>query len=178
MPGVPRRVLVLGAVVLVAAPSAFAHVVATPAFLPSESSRSIDLTGPNERDEPMTGFRLTAPPGLVIEHAHEVDGWSETFDDSTATWTGGSLAPDVEEIFGVTLAADTEPGILELTAEQLYADGGVVPWPVAITVTPAEESPSQNLALAGAIGLIGVLLAVVVALLAWRRRQSRTLQEK
>ena len=154
---------------LLAAPAA-AHVVATPAGLPSESSRSIDLAGPNERNDPMTGFRVTAPSGLVIEHAHPVDGWDATSDDSIATWTGGSLAPDAEETFGITLAADAEPGILELTAEQLYSDGAVVPWRVAIQVLPEEESPSQNLALAGVVGLIGVLLVVAIAMLAWRRR--------
>ena len=108
--------------------------------------------------------------GLVIEHAHPVDGWDATSDDSIATWTGGSLAPDAEETFGITLAADAEPGILELTAEQLYSDGAVVPWRVAIQVLPEEESPSQNLALAGVVGLIGVLLVVAIAMLAWRRR--------
>jgi uncharacterized protein YcnI len=152
--------------------SASAHVVATPAFLPSESARSIDLAGPNERDDPMTGFRITAPAGLVIEHAHDVEGWDATYDDSTAEWTGGSVTPDLEQVFGITLEADTEPAVLELTAEQLYANGAVVSWPVAITVTPAEESPSQNLALAGVIGLIGALLVVAIAVLAWRRRSA------
>jgi hypothetical protein len=47
-----------------------------------------------------------------------------------------------------------------------------VSWPVAITVTPAEESPSQNLSLAGVIGLIGALLVVAIAMLAWRRRDN------
>jgi uncharacterized protein YcnI len=162
----------VGALVLLFAAPASAHVVATPAFLPSESSRSISLAGPNERDDPMSGFRITAPSGLVIEHAHEVEGWTATFGDSTAEWTGGSLAPDSEQTFGITLEADAEPGVLELTAEQLYADGAVVSWPVAITVTPAEESPSQNLALAGVIGLIGALLVVAIAMLAWRRRSA------
>jgi hypothetical protein len=120
----------------------------------------------------MTGFRITAPAGLVIEHAHEVEGWEETYDTSTAAWTGGSLGPDVEQVFGITLEADAEPGVLDLTAEQLYADGAVVSWPVPITVTPVEQSPAQNLALAGAVGLIGMLLLVAVGVLAWRRRGS------
>lgn len=158
------------AALLLAAPVG-AHIVATPAFLPSESSRSIDLAGPNERDDPMTGFRVTAPDGLVIAHAHDVDGWTATFDDSSAEWSGGSLAPDEEEIFGITLKAESEPDVLELSAEQLYADGAVVSWPVDVTVTPAEESPSQNLALAAVIGLIGVLVVVAVAMVAWRRRE-------
>ena len=79
----------------------------------------------------------------------------------------------------MTLEADTEPGLVELQAQQLYADGGVVSWPVALTVTPGEESSSQNVALlVGVIALIGVFAIVAIAMLARRRRTSRTLQEK
>lgn len=173
MAGVPRRVVaVLGALVVAAgsAPLAGAHVEAAPSFLPATSSTSIDFVGPNERDDPMTAFRLTAPAGLVIEHAHDVDGWTASFAASTAEWTGGSLEADAEESFGVTLRADAEPGALELTAEQIYADGAVVSWPVDVTVTPADASPSQNLAVAGLVALIGLLLVVAVSVIAWRRR--------
>ena len=163
---------------LVLAGSASAHIVPTPGFLPSESSRSIELAGPNERDEPMTGFRITAPAGLVVEHAHDAEGWTASSDGSAAEWTGGSLDANVEQVFGITLRADAEPGVLELTAEQLYADGSVASWPVGITVTPAEESPSQNLVIAGVVALIGVLAVVAIALLAWRLRSRDTLQEK
>ena len=155
---------------LLAGPAA-AHVVATPAYLPSKSSESITFEVPNERDDPMTAFSVTVPDGLEIEHAHVVDGWNEQVEGSTATWTGGSLAPRDTADFGMTLKADRDPGIIELQAEQRYPDGGVVTWPVDFTITPAAESPSQNLALAGVVGLIGVLVVVAVAMLAWRRRQ-------
>jgi uncharacterized protein YcnI len=177
MAAVPRRALAVLAALCAAAgsaPAASAHVVATPAFLPSGGSRSLSLAGPNERDAPMTGFRVTAPDGLVIEHAHDVEGWTAAFDGSSAEWTGGSLDPNAEEIFGVTLQAVAEPGTVTLTAEQLYGGGAVVSWPVAITVTPAEDTPSENLALAAVVGLIGLLLVVAVALLAWRRRGAGT----
>ena len=155
---------------LALAGTASAHVVATPTFLPSESSESIAFSGPNERDDPMTAFTLTVPVGLQIEHAHEVEGWDESVDGSTATWQGGSLESDAEIDFGVTLRADSEPGIVELQARQFYADGSAVSWPVALTITPATESASQNLALAGIVAVIGVLAVVAVAMLAWRRR--------
>ena len=155
---------------LVAAGTASAHVVATPGFLPSGSSESITFSGPNERDDPMTGFTLSVPAGLEIEHAHEVTGWDESADASTVTWNGGPLSTDAELGFGMTLKADAEPGVVELQAQQLYADGSVVSWPVALTITPAKESSSQNLALAGVVALIGVLAAVAVAMLARRRR--------
>jgi hypothetical protein len=155
---------------LVIAGTASAHVVATPTFLPSGSSESITFTGPNERDDPMTAFTLTVPSGLEIEHAHEVDGWDETVEGSTATWLGGPLAPEAEVGFGMTLKADAEPGVAELRAQQRYADGRTVSWPVTLTITPATESPSQNLALAGVVALIGVLAVVAIAMLVWRRR--------
>jgi uncharacterized protein YcnI len=158
--------------------AAAAHVVATPAFLPSGSSESITFSAPNERDDPMTAFALTVPAGLEIEHAHVVAGWDESVDGSTATWSGGSLATYEEVDFGMSLRADAGPGLVELQAEQRYADGGVVSWPVALTITPATESPSQNLALAGLVALIGGLAVVAIAMLAWRRRKSDALQEK
>jgi uncharacterized protein YcnI len=154
---------------LLAAPAA-AHVIAQPAFLPSGSSASISFSGPNERDAPMTGFSLTTPNGVVLEHAHEVDGWDESLQGSTATWTGGALAPDIEATFGATVKAEAAPGVVRLTAEQRYDDGSVVSWPVALTITPAEDSPSQNLALAGVVGLLGLLVVVAIAMVAWRRR--------
>ncbi|HEY6112802.1 MAG TPA: hypothetical protein VIV37_01755 [Gaiellaceae bacterium] len=118
----------------------------------------------------MTGFALSVPSGFEIEHAHEVTGWDESVADSTATWNGGPLATDTELGFGMTLTADMEPGVVQLQARQLYADGSVVSWPVALTVTPAAESSSQNLALAGVVALIGVLAVVAIAMLTWRRR--------
>jgi uncharacterized protein YcnI len=168
----PRPVVFAAAVLaaLVFAVAASAHAFATPQFLPSGSSESITFSAPNERDDPMTGFALTVPAGLEIEHAHPVDGWSESVDGSTATWTSGAVAPGVEIGFGMSLKADADPGPVTVQAEQRYADGGVVSWPVALTITPAEESPSQNLALAGVVALIGVLAIVAIGMLAWRRR--------
>ena len=163
---------VCSAVALVFAAPAAAHVVASPTFLPSKSAESISLEVPNERSDPMTSFTVTAPDGLEIEHAHPVDGWNGTVEDGAATWTGGSLAASETATFGVTLKADVEPGVETLQAKQGYDSGAVVEWPVALTVTPAEQSPSENLALAGVVGLLGVLVVVAVAMFAWRRRSS------
>jgi len=154
---------------LFAGPAA-AHVVAMPAYLPSKSSESITFEVPNERVDPMTEFVVTAPRGLTIEHAHPAEGWTGTVEGVTATWSGGSLSSGAVATFGVTLKANAKPGLIELRTEQRYADHGVVEWPVVLTITPAAESPSQNLALAGIVGLIGVLVVVAIATLAWRRR--------
>jgi hypothetical protein len=161
----------LVAALVVAAPAA-AHVVASPAFIPSKSTASISLDVPNERSEPMTSFTLTAPDGLVIEHAHPVEGWNGVVEAGAATWTGGSLAASQTADFGITLQADAEPGLVTLQARQGYDSGAIVDWPVTMTVTPAADSPSENLALAGVVGLVGVLVVAGVVVLALRRRSE------
>ena len=160
---------------LVLAAPAAAHVVASPTFLASQSSESIGFEAPNERDDPMTSFTLSAPNGIDIQHAHPVDGWNGTVEDGVAKWTGGSLAARSTATFGVTLKADVEPGVVALQAREGYDSGAIVEWPVALTVAPPEQSPSENLALAGIVGFIGVLVVGAVVLLVFRRR---TLQEK
>ena len=125
----------------------------------------------------MTGFRVTVPSGFVIEHAHPASGWESEVEQPTATWTGGSLPSSAITEFAVQLKTPTEPAPAELVAELLYTSGDVVRWQVPLTVTPAEETPSQNLALAGIVGLVGLLALAGVVALAWRRR-GRSLQEK
>jgi uncharacterized protein YcnI len=155
---------------LLFAGTASAHVIAMPTYVASGSSQAIIFSGPNERKRPMTSFAVIVPVGLEIAHAHPVDGWTEETTGSTATWTGGSLASGADIPFRANLKATADPGVVQVTAEQRYADGGIVSWPIALTILPPKASPSQNLALAGVVGLIGVLIVVAVAMLAWRRR--------
>jgi uncharacterized protein YcnI len=169
----PRPLALVAAFVCLSVPqAAAAHVVAMPAFLPSGSSESITFSGPNEREDPMTAFAFTVPDGVEIVHAHEVGGWEESISGSTATWTGGSLAPDEQADFGATLEAVAQPGVVELRAEQRYDDGRAVSWTVPLTILPAEDTPSQNVALAAVVGLLGLLVVAAIAMLAWRRRAS------
>ena len=160
----------LGAIALVSAAPGAAHVLPSPSFIPAGDSQLVELSFPNERDRTMVGFSVAAPPSLEIVHAHPAEGWQETFDRSKATWREGSLAPGAATNFSVELRAETEPGPVELEAEQLFDDGAAVDWTVAMTVTPATDEPSQNLALAGVVGLIGLLVVAAVVLLVWRRR--------
>jgi len=168
--------IVLGSLALVS--PAAAHVVVTPTFLAAGRSETIDLSVPNERDAPMTGFSLSVPSGFEVVHAHPAEGWNETSDPATATWTGGAVASGGVATFRLELETPPTPGVVELQAVQRYNDGAVVRWPVSFTVTPAEETPSQNLALAGVVGLIGMLVVIGVVALAWRRRSDEPLQEK
>jgi MYXO-CTERM domain-containing protein len=175
LPRPPLVAVVLVSLVLVA-PSA-AHVGATPPFLAAGSSDTIHLDVPNELDEPMTGFSVTVPDGFEIVHAHPSEGWDTTFDSSTATWTGGVLATGASATFGVELQTPSAPTVVDLGVVLRYGSSGVVRWPVAFTVTPADESPSQNVTLVGVVALVGLLVLAAIVALAWRRR-SGSLQER
>lgn len=145
--------------------------MAVPSTIPSQSTLSIGFEAPNELDAPMTGLRVTVPAGLEIAHAHDITGWTATFDESSASWSGGELAPGAVASFGVTLKAVADLGTLTATADQRYANRPDASWPVTITVLPPEKSPSENFAVAAVVGLIGLLLVVSIVMLAWRRRR-------
>jgi hypothetical protein len=146
--------------------------VATPSFVSAEDSTSITLSGPNERDEPMTGFAVTVPSGFEIVHAHPVEGWEAQIAGTTASWSGGALASGTEATFGLEVEAETEPGVVQLHAEQGYPGGKTVQWQVALTVLPATAESSEHFALAGVIGILGLVVLGAVAALFWRRRAA------
>jgi hypothetical protein len=172
-----RLVAVVAMALVVAAPAA-AHVVASPAFLASGTTETIELSVPNERDSPMTGFEVTVPPGLLVVSAEETEGWVATVAGRTVTWSGGSVPAKLSETFGLRVRANVEPGTVELDAVQLYRDGKVR-WPVAVTIVPGSssstvvsDSSGGSGTLVVALAAIGLLVAAGVALLAWHRRRS------
>jgi hypothetical protein len=161
---------------LLAAPAA-AHLAAEPNYLPVGGKQRIALTVHNDRDETMTGFRLTAPAGIRILGTGGGSGWNEVAEEETATWSGGSLAPDSPVVFEVDVeAVTTEPGSLDLVGDQLYPGGESVTWDVSLTVVPPGAGPPAEddgfvataiviLALVGALVLAGVVLL-------WRLRRD------
>jgi hypothetical protein len=162
------------AVTVVGAP-AQAHVVPWPVAVPQGEAVDVALSGRNERERPMVEFSVTAPAGVTLEHAHPHDGWTERITGSTATWSGGSLPYDRDLDVLLTVRAAVAPGRLELRAEQRYADGGTVRWPVSLTVVPGEGDTSGNMAvrdivIGGGVALVGLLLVAALALLSRRRR--------
>jgi len=174
MPRPPILAIPLAA--LVAAAPAGAHVTAVPAFLAAGGTATLSLTGPNERDEPMTGFSITVPLDFRIVAARSAEGWSADVQEAGVSWSGGSLAQGADATFTVELEAPTGPGPANLQARQLYPGGEVVDWPVALTVIPSSEPSSQNIGwavLTAVVGL-GVLTAIGLVLL----RRTRSLPEK
>ena len=173
----------LAAALLLAHPAA-AHLAAEPSFLPVGGKQRIALTVHNDRDETMTGFRLTAPEGLTILGTGGGSGWNEFVEGARARWSGGSLAPDTPVVFEVDIeAVTTEPGTVELVGDQLYPGDESVTWEVSLTVVPAGSgAPTEDggglAAAIGALGVAGAMALVVVAFLYRRRHRDDPLQER
>ncbi|MGH3066090.1 MAG: hypothetical protein ACRDOF_07265 [Gaiellaceae bacterium] len=158
-----------------AAPAA-AHVTVVPPFIAAGDTATLNFTAPNERDTDMTGFALTVPSEFRIVDAVSTDNWRGSVNRQTVTWTDGRLGSGSDAAFGLEVEAPREPGPAHFEAEQLYTGGAVVRWAVALTVTPAVETPSQNLGWAVVTALVGavVLTGIGVAILL----RKRSLQEK
>jgi uncharacterized protein YcnI len=167
----PLAAALLAALVL--ASPAGAHVVASPSFLATGETKTIELSTPNERDAPMTGLVVTVPAELRVVGAEETEGWAATVVGQTVTWSGGSLPAKLSETFGLRLEATGEPGALDLDAEQRYADGKVR-WPVTLTIVPGTTSSDLGISSLVVVVIVGVglLVTTAIALLAWRRRKS------
>jgi len=181
--GVPTAIIAIATIGLLLAGPAAAHLSVDPAFLAVGSKQRIVLTVHNDRDEPMTGFRLTVPEELRVLGTGGTEGWNEVVERATATWTGGSLEPFRPVSFEVDLeAATVEPGAVELHGDQLYAGDESVRWPVELTVVPPGGSPGEDGAFGGtAIAVLAVLGVLVVAsfgLVFWQRRRASRLQER
>jgi hypothetical protein len=167
-------VVALAAALLLAHPAA-AHLSAEPSFLPVGGKQRIALTVHNDRDETMTGFRLTAPEGIRILGTGGGSGWNEFVEGATARWSGGSLAPDTPTVFEVDVeAVTTEPGSVDLAGDQLYPGGESVTWEVSLTVVPPGAGPPTDEDGMLATALVGLAVAGALALVAaaflYRRR--------
>jgi hypothetical protein len=172
------------ATTLLLAHPAAAHLSAEPSFLSVGGKQRIALTVHNDRDETMTGFRLTAPAGIRILGTGGGSGWNEFVEGASARWSGGNLAPNTPVVFEVDVEATTTgPGTVELAGDQLYPGDESVTWEVSLTIVPPGEGapPDEDGVLATAIvglAVAGALALVVVALLYRRRHRGEPLQER
>jgi hypothetical protein len=166
----------IAATLLLAHPAA-AHLSAEPSFLPVGGKQRIALTVHNDRDETMTGFRMTAPEGIRILGTGGGSGWNELVEGASARWSGGSLAPDTPAVFEVDVeAVTTEPGTFDLEGDQLYPGGESVTWEVSLTVVPPGAGPPANEdgsgAVVAAVAAVAGLALAAIAFQLWRRRRD------
>jgi hypothetical protein len=165
----------LVALALVAPLPAAAPLTTEPSFVAAGSRERLVLTVHNDRDETMTGFRLTVPEGLRILGAGGDDDWNGTFERGSATWTGGALPPLEPVTFEVEVeASGVEPAVVELRGEQLYADDESTTWPVPLTVVPSgdETEASLDTPAIALLSILGLLVVATFGLVVWQRRRS------
>ena len=96
-------------------------------------------------------------------------GWRDTAEEGGVAWTGGRVAPNGSESFGLLVDAPDEKGVHEFVAVQRYSDGHKSRWVLDVNVT---RTPGQNLVGAAIVGLVGVVL--VLAFVVLRTKQSRS----
>ncbi len=172
----PSAAVVCAAAFLAAAAGAGAHVFPTPTYVATGETSRVELSVPNERRVPMTEFELSAPTGLAIAEAAELEGWTSSATRRRALWTDGSLPSFTTVNFVMRLDVSREPGTVVLDAVERYEDGANVRWPMTLVVTPGDEPP-QQLGVALLVGLVGLLALTIGAGLLWRRK-GRPLQER
>jgi uncharacterized protein YcnI len=144
-------------------------VIAVRPYVEAAATGELELQAPNERRLPMTGFVVHVPDGFRIVAARPAEGWNAGADRTIATWHGGSLPVGDETTFTLEVDAPSEPGPATLRTEQHYPDGGIVRWNVPLTVTPAGDTPAQNLGWALVVSALGLLVLGLIGVLAWRR---------
>ena len=162
---------------LASAAGAHGHIGVSPGLLVVGNTQTLTLSVHNDLDRPMTGLALVAPPDLRIVGAETEPAWQSVVEGDTVTWTGGPLAPNTGAAFALDMAVDeaAAAGPVQLQADQLYPNGGKLPWPVAVTVVPPEgDSQLVTWAIVAGIFVLATAAIIAVAVL----RGGRTLQEK
>lgn len=176
------------------------HVSVTPDRATPGQFLTYTVVVPNESvDEATVGVELTVPPGVLVETAQAVPGWTVrlgTRGDGTVgsiTWSGGRVPPHTFGTFEVRARSPERPGALRWAVTQRY-DRHSVAWtgaagsktPAASTLVAASASPvaapgpapdgtdplaRSRAALALALASAALLVPVGVAL---RRRLTAT----
>jgi hypothetical protein len=162
---------------LASAAGAYGHIGVSPGLVIVGNTQTLTLSVHNDLDRPMTGLAVVAPPDLRIVGAETEPAWQSVVEGDTVTWTGGPLAPNTGAAFALDMAVDeaAAAGPVRLEADQLYADNGKRPWPISLTVVPADED-SQLVIWASVAGIFVLATAAIIAVAVLR--QGRTLQER
>ena len=161
-----------------------AHVAVFPAEGPPAVVQRYALVIPTEKTSPTTRVEIQFPPGLRVSEIEAVPGWRSVAQRDRegrivgASWEGGQVPPGHFLAVGVLARNPDAPGEIAWKLIQTHQDGTEIHWigppsaefPAAVTaIRRSGDAPGLTSILASA-ALIGAVIAVVVALLAWRRR--------
>jgi uncharacterized protein YcnI len=188
-----RPVSLLGVIVLAAvaagasAQSADAHVLIRPDQAPTETLTLFTVLSPDEKAIPLTGLRVTIPPGLVVSSVADTPGYrtqivrDQSFRTAAIAWTGGDTAPTHLALFHFAALTPSKPTTVHLSGLQTFADGSTKLWPnVRIDVTStasaaSSEGASRTEVILALVAAIAALIAAAGAvLIATRGRAVRS----
>jgi hypothetical protein len=163
---------------LASAAAAQAHIGVSPGLLIVGDTQTLRLNVHNDLDQPMVGLAVVAPAGLRIVGTETQVAWQSVVEGNTVTWTGGPLPPNTGNAFPLDVAVDESimAGPLQLQADQLYPEGGKLPWPISVTVVPPEDDNAQLVTWVIVAGIFVLATVGIVATALLRR--GGTLQEK
>lgn len=156
---------------------AFAHVTASPSFVAQGEETELAIAVPNERaPRSTTGLVITLPVGIALVSTASPSGWTGEVENNKATWRGGPITGTTSLEFTMRVRATAPPGIVTLTAVQLYDDDASVNWKTSLTIVPGQASSgSRGVRLALGIGAAATL--VLATLLMLRRSRRRITQD-
>jgi periplasmic copper chaperone A len=132
--------LAVGAVagVVVAAPSAWAHVEPDPPAVEAGTRATIAFTVEHGCDgSPTVEVRFQLPDGVTNLEPHAPEGWTGTESGQGLTFAGTPLDAEEESVFGIAMTLPAQPATLYFPVVQTCEQGEIA-W-IAIPEAGAEE---------------------------------------
>ncbi len=171
----------VAAATLSVATPAFAHNEIDPSSISVNKPTYLTLSAPNEGKAQLVKVSITAPKGLPLGAlTRQPSGWKVEGDDTTKTWSGGTVAPDEFVQFGFETEGAPQPGDFTVKVTETFSDGStdggdVVVTAVAPTAATAAKDDDGAATTALVVGIVaGVLALAGIGLALSKGKRSTT----
>jgi len=125
------------AALAIAAPSASAHAIVSPAVAKNGALEQFTLSVPTEKEvATTTKIELNVPAGFSIDSYEPSPGWKRQVQATGSgeeavvhkvTWSGGKVPTEEDAVFRFN-ADTTKAATYKFSVQQTYSDGSVVSW--------------------------------------------------
>jgi hypothetical protein len=182
-----KRLLVMAAlctamVAALAAP-AFAHNEINPSVIVTGKPTYFTLDAPNESKSDLVKVSIEAPAGTPFGAlTNSPAGWTADAAEDKITWSGGSVKPDNFVQFGYEIEKADQPGTLNYTVTETFADGTSDKAIVAVTAKapptataakPPAKSTNKRANVALGLGVVALLLGIAALVVALNKGKSK-----
>lgn len=138
-------VIMIAGVLVATAARADAHEEIAPTTISVGKPAFLTISAANETESQLVELTMTAPAGATLgDGTREPSGWKATTTPQKVTWTGGQIAPNHFEQWGIELEAPDQPGELTFSFTLRYADGKTDDSKVPVTVVAAASAPQPS----------------------------------